>query len=69
MRHLTVKQVLVTGGAGFIGSHLCERLLGQGCEVICVDNCYTGSKENIYHLFGGPKFDFIRHDVTFPLYV
>ena len=69
MKHLTVKQVLVTGGAGFIGSHLCERLLGQGCEVICVDNCYTGSKENIYHLFGGPKFDFIRHDVTFPLYV
>lgn len=64
-----VKRVLVTGGAGFLGSHLCERLLQKDTEVICVDNCYTGSKENIRHLFENPRFEFLRHDVTFPLYV
>lgn len=63
------KQILVTGGAGFIGSHLCEKLLNQGHEVICVDNCFTGSKDNIYHLIDSPKFEFIRHDITFPLYL
>ena len=63
------KKILVTGGAGFLGSHLCERLLNEGNEVICVDNFFTGSKENIAHLLGNPYFEVIRHDVTFPLYV
>lgn len=62
-------RVLVTGGAGFLGSHLCERLLQDGCDVICADNLYTGSKDNIRHLMGNPYFEFIRHDVTEPLYV
>ena len=62
-------RVLVTGGAGFIGSHLCERLLARGDDVLCVDNLYTGSKDNIAHLLGEPHFEFLRHDVTFPLYV
>jgi UDP-glucuronate decarboxylase len=61
--------VLVTGGAGFLGSHLCERLLHDGCDVLCVDNFYTGAKENIAHLLGNPYFEVMRHDVTFPLYV
>lgn len=63
------KRVLVTGGAGFLGSHLCERLLESGHEVLCVDNYYTGSKYNVAHLFDNPYFELIRHDVTFPLYV
>ena len=61
--------ILVTGGAGFLGSHLCERLLGQGHDVICVDNFFTGNKNNIEHLIGNKRFELIRHDVTFPLYV
>ena len=64
-----MRTILVTGGAGFLGSHLCERLIEQGHEVICVDNLYTGSKENIRHLLSHPRFEFIRHDVTFPLYI
>ena len=63
------RTVLVTGGAGFLGSHLCDRLLAAGQEVLCVDNLYTGSKANIAHLLGDPLFEFMRHDVTFPLYV
>ncbi len=63
------KKVLVTGGAGFIGSHLCERLLAEGCDVLCVDNYFTGTKDNIAHLMGNPRFEVMRHDVTFPLYV
>ncbi len=63
------RRVLVTGGAGFIGSHLCERLLGLGCDVLCVDNFFTGTKDNIAHLVGNPRFELVRHDVTFPLYV
>ncbi|KIL97708.1 dTDP-glucose 4 6-dehydratase [Paramagnetospirillum magnetotacticum MS-1] len=63
------KRVLVTGGAGFLGSHLCERLLAENCDVLCVDNFFTGTKENIAHLIGNPYFELIRHDVTFPLYV
>jgi len=63
------KRILVTGGAGFIGSHLCERLLNEGNEVICVDNFYTGRKENIVHLMDNPYFEIIRHDITFPLYI
>jgi UDP-glucuronate decarboxylase len=63
------KRVLVTGGAGFVGSHLCERLLEKGCDVICVDNFLTGNKDNIAHLIGRPFFEILRHDVTFPLYV
>ncbi|HSH42889.1 MAG TPA: UDP-glucuronic acid decarboxylase family protein [Arenicellales bacterium] len=63
------KRVLVTGGAGFLGSHLCEKLLDNGHEVLCVDNYYTGSKENVAHLLDNPYFELIRHDVTFPLYI
>ena len=63
------KRILVTGGSGFLGSHLCERLLEKGDEVICVDNFFTGSKRNIYHLLSNPRFELMRHDVTFPLYV
>jgi UDP-glucuronate decarboxylase len=63
------KRVIVTGGAGFLGSHLCERLLADGCEVICVDNCFTGTKRNIVHILNNPAFEFIRHDITFPLYL
>nr|WP_156816721.1 UDP-glucuronic acid decarboxylase family protein [Desulfovibrio oxyclinae] len=63
------KTVLVTGGAGFLGSHLCERLLEQGNEVLCVDNYFTGRKQNILHLLESPHFEILRHDVTFPLYV
>jgi UDP-glucuronate decarboxylase len=63
------KKVLVTGGAGFLGSHVCERLLAAGNDVLCVDNYFTGSKDNILHLMANPKFELMRHDVTFPLYV
>ena len=63
------KRVLVTGGAGFLGSHLCERLLADGHDVLCADNFYTGSKDNISHLMGNPYFELIRHDITFPLYL
>ena len=63
------KRILVTGGAGFLGSHLCERLLAAGHDVLCVDNYFTGTKDNIAHLIGNPHFELVRHDVTFPLYV
>ena len=63
------KRILVTGGASFIGSHLCERLLKEGNEVVCVDNFYTGRKNNILHLLNNPYFETIRHDICFPLYV
>ncbi|MBI1686834.1 UDP-glucuronic acid decarboxylase family protein [Caulobacter hibisci] len=63
------KRVLVTGGAGFLGSHLCEALLARGQEVLCVDNFFTGRRANIAHLLGHPRFELLRHDVTFPLYV
>jgi UDP-glucuronate decarboxylase len=64
-----MKRILVTGGAGFIGSHLCERLLEQGHEVLCVDNFYTGARRNVAHLLSNPNFELLRHDVTFPLFV
>jgi UDP-glucuronate decarboxylase len=63
------RRILVTGGAGFLGSHLCERLLTEGHDILCVDNLFTGSKRNIGHLLANPAFEFLRHDVTFPLYV
>lgn len=63
------KRVLVTGGAGFVGSHLCERLVAQGNDVICVDNFFTGTKDNILHLLSNPNFELIRHDVTLPLFI
>ncbi len=64
-----MKRILVTGGAGFIGSHLCERLLGRGDEVLCVDNFFTSRRQNIAHLIGNTSFELMRHDITFPLYV
>src|SRR5712672_1809452 len=63
------RRVLVTGGAGFLGSHLCERLLADGSEVLCVDNFFTGARANIAHLLDSPRFELLRHDITFPLYV
>ena len=60
---------MVTGGAGFLGSHLCERLLAEGCDVLCVDNFYSGARDNVTHLLASPHFELLRHDVTFPLYV
>lgn len=69
MKNLSSKRILVTGGAGFLGSHLCERLLREGHEVICADNFYTGRRANIIHLVNNPLFEIVRHDVTFPLYI
>ena len=63
------KRILITGGAGFLGSHLCDRLVNQGYEVLCVDNCFTGSRRNIADLLSKTNFEFIRHDITFPLYI
>ncbi|MFZ4068925.1 MAG: UDP-glucuronic acid decarboxylase family protein [Caulobacterales bacterium] len=63
------RRILVTGGAGFVGSHLCEKLLARGAEVLCADNFFTGARRNIEHLVGHPRFELMRHDVTFPLYV
>ena len=69
MRNDIRKRVLVTGGAGFLGSHLCERLLADGHDVLCADNFFTGTKDNVAHLLASPHFEMMRHDVTFPLYV
>jgi UDP-glucuronate decarboxylase len=69
MGSMVSKRILVTGGAGFLGSHLCERLVAQGHEVLCVDNFFTGRRANVAHLLDGPGFELMRHDVTFPLYV
>jgi UDP-glucuronate decarboxylase len=69
MSFFNQKKILVTGGAGFLGSHLCDTLLGLGHEVLCVDNFFTGRKENVAHLMSNPRFELMRHDVTFPLYV
>lgn len=66
---MLTKRILVTGGAGFLGSHLCERLINEGNEVLCVDNFFTGSRQNISHLMDNKNFELLRHDVTFPLYV
>ena len=66
---LSQKQVLVTGGVGFLGSHLCEALVEEGADVLCLDNFYTGSRANVQHLLGKPNFELLRHDVTFPLYI
>ena len=69
MRGLRTQRVLVTGGAGFLGSHLCDRLLSRGHEVLCVDNFYSSTKDGIAHLRDHPRFELLRHDVTFPLHV
>lgn len=69
MKDLSRRRTLVTGGAGFLGSHLCERLVQRGDDVLCVDNFYTGTKQNVGHLLGLTNFELVRHDVTFPLYV
>lgn len=69
MNYSLRKRILITGGAGFLGSHLCERLLADGHDVLCVDNFFTGTKDNIAHLLDNPYFELMRHDVTFPLYV
>ena len=63
------KRILVTGGAGFLGSHLCEKLLDRGHEVVCLDNYFTGNKQNIIHLLDNPYFELIRHDVTMPFFI
>jgi len=68
-RYSARKRVLVTGGVGFLGSHLCERLLRDGHEVLCVDNFFTGTKDNVAHLPDNSRFEVMRHDITFPLYV
>jgi len=68
MLHLQ-KRIIITGGAGFLGSHLCDRLIAEGHDVLCVDNFFTGSKQNIRHLIGNPSFELLRHDITFPLYI
>ena len=69
MKYHQNKRVLITGGAGFLGSHLCDRLVAEAFEVLCVDNCFTGTRQNIFHLLNKPNFEFIRHDITFPLYL
>ncbi|PKO27400.1 MAG: NAD-dependent dehydratase [Betaproteobacteria bacterium HGW-Betaproteobacteria-9] len=69
MRISNRKRILITGGAGFLGSHLCERLLAEGNDVLCLDNFYSGTRDNVAHLLGHPHFELMRHDVTFPLYV
>ena len=66
--HLQAR-ILVTGGSGFLGSHLCESLLGQGANVLCLDNFFTGSRQNVEHLLDHKRFELMRHDVTFPLYI
>ncbi|WP_245263324.1 UDP-glucuronic acid decarboxylase family protein [Azorhizobium doebereinerae] len=66
---LLPKRIAVTGGAGFVGSHLCEALIGRGHEVLCIDNFYTGARTNVQHLLGHPRFELMRHDITFPLYI
>ena len=69
MKYYDNKRILITGGAGFLGSHLCERLISEGSEIICVDNCFTGTRKNMANLLNNPNFEFIRHDITFPLYI
>jgi UDP-glucuronate decarboxylase len=69
MHELTRRRTLVTGGAGFLGSHLCERLLERGHDVICVDNYFTGTRDNVVPMLGNPRFELVRHDITFPLYI
>ena len=66
---LTERRVLITGGAGFIGSHRCDRLLERGDEVLCVDNFYTGTRRKVHHLLTNPRFELMRHDICFPLYI
>lgn len=68
-RYALRKRILVTGGAGFLGSHLCDRLLAEGHDVLCADNFFTGTRDNLSHLLGNPRFELLRHDITFPLYV
>lgn len=69
MKNFEMNQILVTGGAGFLGSHLCDRLIALGHDVLCVDNLFTGTKPNVAHLHDNPHFELMRHDVTFPLCV
>jgi predicted O-linked N-acetylglucosamine transferase (SPINDLY family)/nucleoside-diphosphate-sugar epimerase len=68
-KYSSPRRILVTGGAGFLGSHLCQRLIERGDDVVCVDNFFTGAKQNVSHLLGNPRFELIRHDITFPLYI
>ena len=68
-KYFDKKRIVITGGAGFLGSHLCDKLIAEEQDVLCIDNFFTGTKDNILHLMGEPRFELLRHDITFPLFI